>query len=90
MNLKNIRNLDKKQILATFGLQAVPSVVSVTAKLIGFIGIGVVAGAAFALLVSPKTGREVRHSIRRTLRSGIDEVLDAIPDKLEVPLPRGA
>jgi hypothetical protein len=90
MNLNDIRNLNKKQLLAILGLQVVPSVVSVTAKIIGFIGIGVVAGATVALLASPKTGREVRHSLRRTLRNGIDEVLDVLPDKLEVPLPRGA
>jgi len=90
MNLKSIRNLNKKQILATLGLQTAPSAISATARILGFIGIGVVAGATLALLGTPKTGREVRHSLRRTLRNGIDEVLDVLPDKLEVRLPRGA
>lgn len=92
MNLKNIdlRNLNKRRLLASLGLQAVPSAWSVTTKLVAFIGIGAAAGAAVALLVSPKAGRDIRRSLRRSLRQGIDEVLDVLPDKVDVPLSRGA
>lgn len=91
MNLKNIdiRNLNKERVLAALGLQTAPSTWSVATKIAGFVGLGVLAGAAVALLLSPKAGPEIRRSLRRTLRNGIDDVLDVIPDKLDVPLPRG-
>lgn len=91
MNLKNIdiHSLNKERVLAALGLQAAPSTWSMATKIISLVGIGALAGATVALLLSPKAGPDIRRSLRRTLRNGIDEVLDVLPDKLDVPIPRG-
>lgn len=44
---------------------------------------GAVAGAAVALLTTPKTGREMRAQIRETAREASDTVVDAVKDGKE-------
>ena len=83
MQLKDITELNKEKLLGMVGLQMAAST---TAKLLGvaaLIGLGVLVGAGGAMLWTPKTGRQLRHDIRRRLRNGSAQVSDLLPDAME-------
>lgn len=84
MNIKDLKNMDKEQILAHLGLEEDSALSSILGAL-GWICVGALGGAVAALLLAPKTGRELRETVGRkikhhaddlisTARSGIDEL----------------
>jgi hypothetical protein len=71
LSLKDLRNLDRDDLLETLGLQrrgnsdwVVPAVTA--------LGVGLLVGAGLGLLLAPKSGNELREDLRERLQSGLD------------------
>ncbi|HEY4186857.1 MAG TPA: YtxH domain-containing protein [Polyangia bacterium] len=68
MKIKDLRELDKEDILAALGLAEKPST---TDRLLGTLtvfGVGLLVGAGAALLLAPKSGQELRDGLGERLR----------------------
>ena len=63
MKLNDIRNFSKDDLLAALGLQTRTSAISTVFGSIGLIGLGMVIGAGAALMMAPKSGRELREDL---------------------------
>lgn len=83
MNIKDIKNLDKDQILEMLGLEGERSTTSSILWSIGLIAIGAVAGAGIALLLAPQTGRELRENVSRKLKNTADDVVSSARRKAD-------
>ncbi len=81
MNIRNLRNMDKEQILRLFGLEEGSTLSSIFGAL-GWIGVGALAGAVTALLLAPKTGRELRETVGRKLKHHADDVMATARSKI--------
>jgi len=79
MNFKDLRNLDKDDLLGLMGLETKSSTAGYLAGTLGTFGVGLLVGAGIALLLAPKPGSELREDIRDKLRRTAD---DAIPSAL--------
>jgi len=79
MNFKDLRNLDKDDLLGMMGLETKSSTAGYLAGTLGTFGVGLLVGAGIALLLAPKPGSELREDIRDKLRRTPD---DAIPSAL--------
>ena len=79
MNFKDLRNLDKDDLLGLMGLETKSSTAGYLAGTLGTFGVGLLVGAGIALLLAPKPGSELREDIRGKLRRTAD---DAIPSAL--------
>lgn len=66
--LKDLRNLDKDDILEMLGLETKPSTSAWLAGSLGTFGVGLLVGAGIALMLAPKPGRELREDLRERLR----------------------
>ncbi len=82
MNIKDLRNMDKEQILGLLGLEEKSTMSSLLGSL-GWIGLGVLAGAAAALLLTPKTGSELRRTVGRTFRRKADDIMSTARTKMD-------
>ena len=80
MNLKDLRNVDKDDLLGLIGLETKPSTGSYLAGTLGTFGVGLLVGAGIALLLAPKPGAELREDIRDKLRQRANE--ESIPSAL--------
>lgn len=78
MNLKDLRNLDKDEILGMLGLETKTSTGAWLAGSLGTFGVGLLVGAGIALMLAPKPGRELREDIRDRLRRAPDDLDDAV------------
>ena len=68
MNLKDVANLDKDDLLGLFGLEKKDSLpISLTTTL-GTLGVGVLIGVGIGFMLAPKAGRGLREDIRERLR----------------------
>ena len=63
MKLKDLKNMDKEDILESLGLQSRPSTGEWLLGSFGLFGIGLLVGASAALLLAPKAGRDLRRDI---------------------------
>jgi hypothetical protein len=80
MNFKDLRNLDKDDLLGLMGLESKHSTAGYLAGTLGTFGVGLLVGAGIALLLAPKPGHELREDIRDKLhRAPKDE---SIPSAL--------
>jgi hypothetical protein len=70
MKLRQLKNLDKDDILGALGLQTRQSTGTWFAGAMGIFGVGVLMGAGLALLLAPKPGSELRRQITDRLRTG--------------------
>lgn len=68
MKLKELRNLDKDDILEMMGLQTRSSTAAWLAGTLGTFGVGLLVGAGIGLLLAPKPGRELREDLRDRFR----------------------
>ena len=68
MNFKDLRHLDKDEILGLLGLETKTSTGAAVAGTLGTFGIGLLVGAGIALLLAPKPGRQLREDLRERLR----------------------
>jgi gas vesicle protein len=81
MNLKDIKNLDKDEILGLLGLETKSSTGAWLAGTLGTFGVGLLVGAGIALMLAPKPGRELREDIRDRLRrapEALDEAVSSV------------
>jgi hypothetical protein len=78
MKLKDLRNLDKDEILGLLGLETKSSDAARVAGTIGTFGIGLLVGAGIALLLAPKPGRQLREDLREKLRRAPQDAEDRI------------
>lgn len=69
MKLEDLKNLSKDDILGALGLETKRSASGVVASSLAVFGMGLVVGAAAALMMAPKTGRELRDDVSSRLRS---------------------
>lgn len=82
MNIKDIKNLDKDQILELLGLESERSTTSSILWSLGLVGVGAVVGAGVALLLAPQTGRELRETMGRKLKNAADDVVTSARAKV--------
>jgi hypothetical protein len=88
MRLGDLKNLDKDRVLAMIGLQTLTSATATVLRSVGLVVVGAAIGAGAALLLAPKSGKELRKEIRRHFKNGVDEMMNVLPDKMdEVPTP---
>jgi hypothetical protein len=78
MNLKELRKLDKDDILEMMGLQSRTSTGAWLAGTLGTFGVGLLVGAGLGLLLAPKAGRELREDLRDRFRRVPSDADDAI------------
>ena len=78
MNLKELRNLDKDDILEMMGLQTKSSTAAVLAGTIGTFAVGLLVGAGLGMLLAPKAGRELRDDLRDRFRRVPSDADDAV------------
>ena len=78
MTLKELRNLDKDDILDMLGLESKQSTGAWIAGTLGTFGVGLLVGAGIALMLAPKPGRELREDLRDKLRRGKNDVDEAL------------
>jgi len=78
MNLKELRNFDKDDILEMMGLQTKSSTGAMLAGTLATFGIGLLVGAGVGLLLAPKAGRELRDDLRDRLRRIPEDANDAV------------
>jgi gas vesicle protein len=80
MNFKDLRNMDRDDLLGLIGLESKPSTGSYLAGTLGTFSLGLLVGAGIALLLAPKPGAELRDDIREKLRRSSNE--ESIPSAL--------
>lgn len=88
MTLKELRNLDKDDILEMLGLETKQSTGAWVAGTLGTFGVGLLVGAGIALMLAPKAGRELREDLRDKLRRGqhdVDEALGSVAGREQIP-----
>ena len=68
MKLRDIKDMDKDDVLELLGLETRASVPSRIAGVLGTFGVGLLVGAGVALLLAPKPGVELRQDLRSKLR----------------------
>ena len=73
MTLKDVRNLDKDELLGLLGLERKSSPAAGLAAALGTFGVGLLVGAGIALALAPKPGHELRRELRDRLRRGPGE-----------------
>ena len=78
MNLKDLRNLDKDELLGMLGLETKTSTSAWLAGTLGTFGVGLLVGAGIALMLAPKPGRELREDIRDRLRRAPEDLDNAV------------
>jgi len=76
MSLRDLKKLDRDDLLDLIGLQRASSTDWVAPALTA-LGVGLLVGAGLGLLLAPKTGAELRGDLRERLRSA----QDALPDR---------
>lgn len=67
MNLGSVKEVSKEKLLDLMGVK-LESPARTWLSISGLIGLGVLVGAGAALLLTPKTGREVREGLSGGLR----------------------
>ncbi|HXX31681.1 MAG TPA: YtxH domain-containing protein [Myxococcaceae bacterium] len=80
LSLKDLRNLDRDDVLDALGLQRRGSTDWLLPALTA-LGVGLLVGAGLGLLLAPKAGNELRDDLRERLQGG----LDALPGRTGTP-----
>jgi hypothetical protein len=78
MKLKELRNMDKEDILEMIGLQSKSSTGAWLAGTLGTFGVGLLVGAGIGLMLAPKAGRELRDDLRDRFRRIPEDANDAV------------
>jgi hypothetical protein len=82
MKLNDIRNFSKDDVLAALGLQTRTSALGSVFGSIGLIGLGMVIGAGAALMMAPKSGRELREDLSTKLNGTTRRVAERVREEL--------
>jgi gas vesicle protein len=78
MNLKDLKGMDKDDLLGLLGLETKSSTGAWLAGTLSTFGIGLLVGAGVALMLAPKPGRELREDLRDRLRRAPNDAAEAI------------
>ena len=78
MNFKELRKMDRDDILEMIGLQRKTSTGSYLASALTTFGVGILVGAGIGLLLAPKSGRELRENLRDRLRRVPEDINDTM------------
>jgi len=82
MKLSDIRNISKDDLLAVMGLQTRSSAFSAVVGSVTLVGIGIIIGAGAALLVAPKTGRELREELGAKVNARARKLGESVQEEL--------
>ncbi len=74
MRLKDLKDIDKDDLLRMVGLQTKRSVAEWMLPSIGLFALGMLVGAGVALLVAPKSGRELREQWRERAQTSSEDL----------------
>lgn len=69
MKLEDLKHLNKEDILSALGLESKRTTTNVVASSLGVFSIGLIVGAAAALMFAPKSGRAMREEVGTRIRS---------------------
>lgn len=72
MNLENLTNMSRMDVLRSIGLA--PRVTDYILPALGIFAAGAVLGAGTALLLAPRSGEKLRRQIREEMRSKLGEL----------------
>jgi hypothetical protein len=79
-NMKNLKNIDRDELLEYLGLQTKRTPTDWILPSIGLFGAGILVGAGIGLLMAPKSGAELREDLRLRLQRG--EEMGAFPPSM--------
>lgn len=74
MKLKDLREIDKDDLLRYVGLQTKRSATEWILPSLGLFGLGMLVGAGVALLTAPKSGRELREELRERAQGANEDL----------------
>src|SRR5690349_18016747 len=74
MNLDNIKNLSKDDLLNVLGLETRRTAVDYLVPGLTLFGVGLLVGTGVGLLVAPRTGKELREDLAKRLEDAPDAV----------------
>jgi len=81
--LKELRNIDKEDILGALGLQAKRSAMEYILPVLGIFGAGLLTGIGAGMLLAPKAGRELRRDLTRRVSEVRDRAVEAANEGIE-------
>ena len=85
MNLRDMSSLSKDDLLNAIGLETRRTATDYVLPALGVFGAGLLVGAGLGLLFAPKSGRELRGSLRGRARETLEKI-DA-EEKVKAPTP---
>jgi hypothetical protein len=77
-NLKDLRKLDKDDLLELIGLETKRDTADWLLPTLGALSVGVLLGAGVGLLIAQKPGSELRGDLRKRLQKGEEAVANGI------------
>jgi hypothetical protein len=77
--LKNLKSLDKDDLLDYIGLQSRPSAMESFVPVMAAFGVGVLLGAGLGLMLAPKSGAELRDDLKSRIQGGPDQMAGTFP-----------
>lgn len=84
MTLRDLKKLDRDDLLKLIGLQERADAADWLLPALGFFGAGLVVGAGLGLLLAPKSGRELRQGWKRLPSRAGDGVAPIRPEPASV------
>lgn len=83
MTLKDLKNMNKNDVLGLLGLEEIPSTTGTVLRSLGLIGLGALIGATAGLLLAPSSGRELRDDLSKRIKNGTDRALEAATEVVD-------
>jgi len=76
--IKELKNLDKDDILAALGLQTKRTVTEMIVPVLGLFSAGLLVGVGVGLLVAPRSGRELREDLGKQVANVRDRAMSQV------------
>jgi hypothetical protein len=80
MTLKNLKDIDKDELLRKIGLETKRSTGETLLSVLAIFGVGLVVGAGVGMLLAPKAGRELREDLRHRLQGATEGISETFAD----------
>ena len=78
--IKELKNLDRDDILGALGLQTKGNVIDTVIPALGVFGAGLLIGTALGMLVAPKTGRALRKQIGKRANDVYERAAETVDE----------